>query len=318
MKYFIITIDTEGDDQWSWKPGREITTENVKYLPRFQNLCNKYGFKPVWLSNYEMMQDAGYVDFISSVEASGTGELGMHLHAWSTPPFYKLPIQEKGAPYLIEYPDEIMEEKIVKMTETIKQRTGIVPVSHRAGRWATDSRYFSLLDKYGYLADCSVTPHENWKGSIGMTRDFGGTDYTGFPENPYIIEGTNILEVPVTVRNVHSLIFEDTLSVRNIARSFYRVWKGQNLWCNPNRMGLHGLKNIADHISISSKAGDDYLMFFTHSSQLMPGGSPQYRTIESIELLYKKLEAFFQYISRSYVGITLREFYLSELKEMKY
>lgn len=314
MKYFIITIDTEGDDQWAWKHGSKITTENVKYLPRFQNLCNQYGFKPVWLSNYEMLQDAEYVDFISSVESSGTGELGMHLHAWSTPPFYSLPIQEKGAPYLIEFADEIMEEKISVMTEIIKQRTGITPVSHRSGRWATDSRYFSMLDRYGYLVDCSVTPHESWKSSMGQTQNFGGTDYTRFPERPYIIQETNLLEVPVTVRIVHSLIFEDNLSVRNIARSFYRIYRGQNLWCNPNRTGLQGLKSIAKHISLSSKEGDDYLMFFTHSSQLMPGGSPQYRTKESIEELYKKLEYAFHYISQMYTGVTLREYRQKKIK----
>lgn len=310
MKYFIITIDTEGDDQWGWKHGSKITTENVKYLPRFQSLCNQFGFKPVWLSNYEMMQDIDYVDFISSVESSNTGELGMHLHAWSTPPFYSLPIQEKGAPYLIEYPDEIMEKKISVMTEIIKTRTGIAPVSHRAGRWATDSRYFSILEKYGYLVDCSVTPHESWKRNMGTTKNFGGTDYSGFPENSYIIQGTNLLEVPVTVRNVHSLIFEDRLSVRNVARSFYRLYRGYNLWCNPNCTGVHGLKSIAKHISSSSKEGDDYLMFFTHSSQLMPGGSPHYKTEKSIEDLYKKLESAFQYIAKMYTGITLREYYL--------
>ncbi|MCM1262178.1 MAG: hypothetical protein NC313_05610 [Butyrivibrio sp.] len=316
MKYFIITIDTEGDDQWNWKLGKKITTENVKYLPRFQNLCNKYEFKPVWLSNYEMLQDDNYVDFISSVEASNTGELGMHLHAWSTPPFYELPIEEKGAPYLIEYPDEIMEEKIITMTEIIKQRTGIVPVSHRAGRWATDSRYFSMINQYGYLVDCSVSPHINWKSSVGMTKDFGGTDYTNFPESPYIISGTSILEVPVTIRNVHDFIRADGFSVMNTARSFYHVFKGQNLWCSPNNTSLHGLKKIAQHINESSKEEDDYLMFFTHSSQLMPGGSPQYRTVESIELLYKKVELFFEDISRSYVGITLRDFYLLKKNEI--
>ncbi len=315
MKYFIITIDTEGDDQWNWKYGSKITTENVKYLPRFQKLCNEFGFKPVWLSNYEMMQDPKYIDFISSIESSDKGELGMHLHAWSTPPFYKLPIQEKGAPYLIEFPEEVMEEKIAVMTELIKQRTGITPVSHRAGRWATNKMYFSILDKYGYLTDCSVTPHENWQSSVGTTKNFGGTDYTNFPEKPYMIDNTNILEVPVTIRNVHSLIFEDKLSVRNIARSFYRIYKGQNLWCNPNRVGLHGLKSIAKYISTSSKIEDDYLMFFTHSSQLMPGGSPQYKTEESIEDLYKKLEAAFHYIAKNYTGITLREYRRKERNE---
>ena len=55
MKKFIITIDTEGDNLWEWKFGDAITTENVKYLPRFQNLCNDFGFKPVWLTNYEII-----------------------------------------------------------------------------------------------------------------------------------------------------------------------------------------------------------------------------------------------------------------------
>ena len=57
-KKFIVTIDTEGDDLWTTKITRnglkEITTENAKNLERFQNLCEKYGFVPVYLTNYEM------------------------------------------------------------------------------------------------------------------------------------------------------------------------------------------------------------------------------------------------------------------------
>lgn len=309
MKYFIITVDTEGDDQWSWKAGKEITVENVKYLPRFQQLCDQYGFKPVYLSDYEMLQDAGYVDFISAVEAAKTGELGMHLHAWSTPPLDTLQLTEKGAPYLIEYPADIMEEKISVMTDLIKRHTGIIPISHRAGRWATDARYFQLLNKYGYLADCSVTPHVNWTATVGGTNGSGGTDYTDYSEEPYWIEDTNILEVPMTIRKVHSLFFEDHFSIKNTLRSFYHVYKGQNLWCNPNQTGLQGLMKIVDYISHSVRAEDDYLMFSTHSSQLMPGGSPHYRTAESIEELYRKLEKIFDYIAKKYVGATLREYY---------
>ena len=28
MKTFLITVDTEGDNLWQWKPGEKITTEN--------------------------------------------------------------------------------------------------------------------------------------------------------------------------------------------------------------------------------------------------------------------------------------------------
>jgi len=43
---FIITIDTEGDNLWA-NP-REITTHNAAYLPRFQSLCERFRFKPVY------------------------------------------------------------------------------------------------------------------------------------------------------------------------------------------------------------------------------------------------------------------------------
>ena len=49
---FIITIDTEGDNLW--QNHRVIKTENARYLARFQTLCERFGFKPVWLTNYEM------------------------------------------------------------------------------------------------------------------------------------------------------------------------------------------------------------------------------------------------------------------------
>ena len=64
MKKFIITMDTEGDNLWNWHEGDEITTHNTHYLLRFQQLCEKYGFKPVWLTNYEMIMDPDYVQFI--------------------------------------------------------------------------------------------------------------------------------------------------------------------------------------------------------------------------------------------------------------
>lgn len=41
MKHFIITVDTEGDNLWEYKKGTPIGTENAKYLPRFQSLCEK-------------------------------------------------------------------------------------------------------------------------------------------------------------------------------------------------------------------------------------------------------------------------------------
>lgn len=302
-KKFIITIDTEGDNLWAWKQGDTITTENTLYLQRFQSLCNKFGFKPVWLSNYEMLSDSRFVDFVCGVEQEKTGELGMHLHAWNTPPDFALTNAKSGAPYLIEYPEPVMEAKIRTMTELIKNRTGITPVSHRAGRWATNRAYFELLEKYGYKVDCSVTPHISWIKNIGQTENSHGSDYRSFSEEPYKIGG--LLEVPVTVRMSHALFFNNVASTKDVARSVYHAMKGTPLWLRPNGHNRAEMRHLIDTISASET---DYIMFMLHSSELMPGGSPTFKNEADIEALYLDLEDIFFRATKTFEGVTLREY----------
>lgn len=76
MKHFIITVDTEGDNLWEYKKGTPIGIENAKYLPRFQSLCEKYGFKPVYLTNYEMASSDTFVTEAKKWLDNGTYEIG--------------------------------------------------------------------------------------------------------------------------------------------------------------------------------------------------------------------------------------------------
>ena len=313
VKKFIITIDTEGDGLWDWKQGDRITTENAKYLSRFQSLCNEFGFKPVWITNYEMINDPTYVDFIAEVERDKLGELGMHLHAWNNPPEYDIKTVQNGAPYLIEYPVEIMEAKIAVLTECIKKRTGITPISHRAGRWAMNDEYFRLLIKYGYKVDCSVTPHIDWGSSAGASLCARGSDYSNAAEEPYRVDDANgyptLLEVPVTIRRTHCPIPPDRITPKNLLRSVYHAIKGNTLWLRPNGRNYKSMIKLAD---IIRKSGSDYIMFMLHSSELMPGGSPTFKTAESIEDLYMTLSKLFSYCARYFAGATLRDYFMEK------
>ena len=95
MKKFIITIDTEGDDLWTKKITRqglkEITTTNAENLERFQLLCEKYKFIPTYLVNYEMSQSEPFQQLGRSASMSNKAEIGMHMHAWNSPPIEHLP-----------------------------------------------------------------------------------------------------------------------------------------------------------------------------------------------------------------------------------
>src|SRR4030095_6053082 len=110
MRSFLITIDTEGDNQWS-RP-RVTTTRNAGFLPRFQALCERFGLRPTYLTNHEMALCPVFTEFARAVLARGAAEIGMHLHAWDSPPIVPLTHDDLAHhPYLCEFPEAIVRQK---------------------------------------------------------------------------------------------------------------------------------------------------------------------------------------------------------------
>jgi hypothetical protein len=311
MKYFIITIDVEGDNLWNYRLNDNITTENSKYLPRFQELCNRYNYKPVYLVNYEMAEDSFFVDFLLSTLDKGNGEIGLHLHAWNNPPNYALPVNEKrcGQPYLIEYPVSIMRQKIEILYDLLRKKFNADVLSHRSGRWAMNQDYFDLLAEYGLKIDCSVPPHISWENAYGLSYGSKGSDYTMRPENPYIVKtsSVDILEIPVTIRRPR--ILPHTGRIRALLSGIKKFITGKTVWLRPNGNNVLDMLALIDIIQKTSDT--NYLMFMLHSSELMPGGSPSFKTAESIECLYKDLETIFNRIAENFKGITIKDYYES-------
>jgi hypothetical protein len=310
---FLITIDTEGDNLWS-RP-QKAETKNSAFLPRFQQLCERYGFKPTWLTNYEMAECPVYRGFARDVLDRGTAEIGMHLHAWNSPPVKPLVDQgrDRGA-YLVEYPDEVMREKIAFMTEHLLKVFGVRPLSHRAGRWAMDERYARMLIEQGYLVDCSVTPRVSWENSPGATVA-GGTDYRGFPEKPYFMDPEDIsrpgdsplLQLPMTI--AAPPLWNQALSRWARRRRYFsgirRRLHYYQRWLRPNGRNLGPMLGL---LKRALRRGDDYVMFMLHSSEFMPGGSPTFKTGADVEKLYADMESLFETAARDFRGSTLAEY----------
>lgn len=301
-KYFFITIDTESDNQWDFYS--PISTKNALFLPRFQELSEKYGFKPIWLTNFEMANDDFFCHYMKEKQDDGLCEIGMHLHAWNTPPDYSLKKTQRERDYLIEYPIEIMDAKVQTMTELIEKKFGKCPVSHRSGRWTTNLEYFKILKKYGYKIDCSVTPHIDWSSTLGVTG-MPGSDYSKCSEKPYYIY-EDILEMPMTIRHKRMVSLDRPLSLFGISRFLKRLVIGRNQWLRPDSsLQEKPLLNLVESIASENQ----YLMFMIHSSELMPGGSPSFKDEKSIETLYSVIEQIFEKAtSLGYKGKTLREY----------
>lgn len=316
---FIITVDTEGDDIWS-RP-REITTDNARFLPRFQSLCERYGYRPVYLANYEMVSCAEFVEFARDVLERDAGEIGMHLHAWNSPPLIPLTDDDfRHQPYLIEYPDEVMREKIKVMTVLLEERFGQPVVSHRAGRFGFDGRYAAMLHEQGYGVDCSVTPGVDWSAAPGAPGGSGGPDYRGFPEGPYFLSPADIaiparrglLEVPVTIE-MSGLSRTAPWAYRlPLAGPVFNRLSPMRSWACPGENGLAGMLRAARRARASRAA---CVEFMVHSSELMPGGSPRFRSAAAVEGLYADLEVLFEELSAWCTGMTLAEFHTGMARE---
>jgi hypothetical protein len=314
---FLVTIDTECDNAWA--RSHTVSTRNAGYLPRFQALCERHGLRPTYLTNWEMATDPVFQEFGHDVLARGAGEIGMHLHAWNSPPVIPLTEDDyRHHPYLIEYPEDQLREKVKVMTCTLEEVFGVKMLSHRAGRFSFDAVYARTLVEHGYRVDCSVTPNVSWSSYKGDPNGSGGTDFSTFPESPYFLDlddirrpgASPLLEVPVTVtapyvskagRIVRSILETNRLGAKVARRLFPRC-----AWLYPKGNNHRALPGLLRAVEIG---GRDHAELMIHSSELMPGGSPRFPSHRSIAVLYDTLEALFTLASKRFVGNTLSQYF---------
>jgi hypothetical protein len=312
---FLVTVDAECDNAWARK--KDVSTKNAGFLPRFQTLCESFGLKPTYFTNYEMAKSPAFQQFGRDILERGTGEIAMHLHAWDSPPI--VPLTENDAlyhPYVTQYPESIMRDKIAFMTDLLEDTFGVKITSHRAGRWGFNEAYARMLVERGYLADCSVTPLHSWANHLGDPRRGGGPDYTHFPLSPYFLDPNDIrrpgrsplLEIPVTAMELRSPVLR-SLEVRLADRpvlswALNRVFPQRCLLLPDGHNGRLMLRVLRKAIATKRPC----VQLALHSSNLMPYGSPTFPEPHDVEALYQGLHTLFSAASRQFRGATVSEF----------
>lgn len=109
-----------------------------------------------------------------------------------------------------------------------------------------------------------------------------------------------ILQIPPTII---STAFSDRIqkTLRN-PLDIKRIMN-ERVWLRPNGV------NLDDMLYIVEKTKDrNYIEFMLHSSELMPGGSPTFKSKRSVERLYSDLNCLFSEIKKERRGITLSEY----------
>lgn len=316
---FIITIDTEGDNQWDH--GRDLTVENIKYVPRFQELCRKYGISPVYLVTSEICNDALARELFTGYIKKGEAEIGAHLHSWTTPPFFNHDGFRENDPdhaFASELPYDLLNQKLSVLTRSIEDSFGKRPTSFRSGRYGFNGDVAKALVENGYLVDSSVTPYVSWKEQTGIPGGHGGPDFIGYRPTPfrYSLPNGSLFEIPITIMPTR---FPLTIS-HNLAVNYFKhvnksiilravrklLYRNQPVWLRPVPGTDIGL--LTELLDTAQRKHLPFITMMFHSSELMPGCS-KYRPDEaSVEELYVLLEEFYKLLSdRDITSLTLSE-----------
>jgi hypothetical protein len=264
-----------------------------------------------------MAIDPYFQKFGRSVLRKGKAEIGLHVHPWYSPPDAGVYDSRCDHVYLYELSDEMLYAKLEYLTRLLSDVFDIRPVSHRAGRWGFDERVARALVKMGYLVDCSVTPGVSYKNDKGAGKGKGGPDYRYFPQRPYFLDlncvkntgDSPMLEVPLTLKPNYQVAvqaFHDAIGDYLIAKAFRRIVGPPHIWLRPD--GSNG-EEMVSLVDWAVRQQFPVLEFMLHSSELMPGGSPIFKTAEQIERLYQDLRKLFASLARvGAVGMTLAEY----------
>lgn len=303
---FILTIDTEADDQWSH--GIPLTTKNISCIPALQELCNRHHILPTYFVTSEICEDKNAAGILNKIHQNNQCEIGTHLHVWTTPPFPDsegLSFNDRQHAFANEIPAALFEQKLRHITDQVKDSFGHSPVSFRSGRYGYDKSMAAALTKNGYKIDSSVTPYTSWKKTAGLINGTGGPDFSRVDNHLYTLktEYGELLEVPVTILFTKNALKKHPKWAEFIARhrnkyfnKFLALLKlnNQPLWLRPSPDS--SVSDLKEVVHTAESIGLEYLVMMFHSSELLPGGSPYWKSEHDVEGLFETLSEFFIFL----------------------
>lgn len=304
----IVTIDTEEEGLWGGKyRSHGNAVENIRGIPRFQNLCDRFGIRPVYLIDAPVVEEPFAVDLLKEIHEAGKAEIGTHLHPWCNPPFdeeYSIRDGDTRFSYMCNLPEQLQREKLTWLTEQIEEKFSFHPTSFRAGRYGMNHLGIGLLRELGYKVDSSVIPFSDFEKDHGPNFD-SATSRPYRVSNHSILEAddnSDILEIPVAVgfnRTDFKLahfwqkkLSKSKLQKIRVVGILDRLNLLRRIKFSPEQSNFSRMKQLVE------KYLDLRIPFLTmmfHSSSLVPGNSPYVKTENDLERFFQTLEKTFDY-----------------------
>jgi hypothetical protein len=321
--YFLVTIDTE--EEWDWSAGRPVrnpAVSNIRRLPRFQQLCDRYAIRPTYFCNLAVLENRESRATIQEIAAAEGVEIGMHIHPWNTPPLVGESQPSVRSTFLHNLPADAIRAKFNSVYDAFLQM-GMRPSSFRGGRYSSGGVVQECLLERQFVADCSVVPFTHWP-------DEGAPDYRHrdlFPQrlDQPCADGKALWEIPLTLaysrppfrlwQRCFDVIESTFLKRLRLIGLAERIGLVRKVWLN---------FEIADPYDWTSfwnllrRLGVPYICFTVHSSSLAAGPGPYTRSQADEDRIFGQIETVFAALRREREFAPLTASELAQHLEQQY
>ncbi len=298
-----VTIDTEEEGLWSGNYSQAATVDNIGFVPRFQQLCDRCQVRPTYLVTTPVAQSTAAVDILKPIQDSDRCEIGTHVHPWNSPPLSADDTDRRDS-FLCNLPVDQQRAKIETLTELIERKFEKRPISFRAGRYGMGTDGINILREFGYRVDSSVIPYTDYSAQSGP--DFrAATCHPYFPSKTAILDSGSdreLLEVPVTVGFTHkhfalahqarSVAMRSPLRQLRAVGILDRTGIASKLKLSPEQANLSQMQSLARAVA---RRGTPCMVLMFHSSSLKPGCSPYVKNEQDLDRFIDRLGKFFEF-----------------------
>lgn len=291
---FLLFVDTEEEFDWNAPFSRtDHKVTAVKGLQEGHAFFAAAGVKPVYVTDYPMLENQAVVDMMAQWVAEGTADIGAHLHPWVNPPH----VEEVNAAnsYAGFLPEDLERAKLQALCDRIHLAFGQAPIAYRAGRYGAGPNTARLLEEMGFRLDSSVRSRFDYSADHGP-------DFYGMPLEPFWAgPRRSLIELPL------STAFTGLL--RGSGQALY--WAAQAM--GPMRAALAKarllsrvpltpegvpVRDAVDAIDALLESGVRVLNLSFHSPTLEPGHTPYVRDMGDLHAFYHWWEVVLEHLDR--------------------
>lgn len=295
---FMLVVDTEEEFDWNAPFDRESRSVTICDAMRLgQDYFRKAGVKPLYVTDYPVIDDAQAGPMLAQWQADGEADVGAHCHPWVNPPHEE--VVSTANSFAGNLPEVLERAKIMLLRDRIAVVTGRAPRSFRAGRYGVGPNTGRILADLGFRLDTSVRSRFDYSAQAGP--DFSGLPVTPWRAGP----GRGLIELPLSTAwagplgrmgdSLQPVIERGGLAagVLSRARLLERIpLTPEGVSAAEAMRGIDAL--LAEGVRL--------LMFSFHSPTLAPGNTPYVRDAADLARFYDWWDAVLGHLAQR--GVT--------------